>query len=70
MRLPRGRSFSSEMENSSDSREDDIAYEPDPERVLKILDETVGGWTDLDIDKIFAEIYEARRVGSRPPDRP
>ncbi|MGH7961816.1 MAG: hypothetical protein ACRERD_08315 [Candidatus Binatia bacterium] len=52
------------------AREDDIAYEPNPERVLKILDETVGGWADLDIDKIIADIYEARRVGSRPPDRP
>jgi hypothetical protein len=50
--------------------DDDIAYEPDRERVLQILDETAGGWADLDIDKIIADIYEARRAGSRPPDRP
>jgi hypothetical protein len=52
------------------AREDDIAYEPDPERVLQILDKTVGGWADLDIDKIIGDIYEARRAGSRPPNRP
>jgi len=52
-------------------REDhDMAYEPDAERVRRILDETVGGWADLDIDAIIAEIHEARRAGSRPPDRP
>lgn len=51
-------------------REDGIDYEPDPERVLRILDETIGGWADLDIDKIIADIYEARRAGSRPLDRP
>lgn len=52
------------------AREDDIAYEPDPERVHKILDETLGGWADLDIDQIIADLYEARQAGSRPPDRP
>jgi hypothetical protein len=51
-------------------REDDIAYEPDPVQVRQILDETVGSWADLDIDTIIAEHYEARRAGSRPPDRP
>jgi hypothetical protein len=51
-------------------REDDITDEPDPERGLKILDATGGGWADLDIDKIIADICEARRAGSRPPDRP
>lgn len=50
--------------------DDDIAYEPDPERVHQILDETVGGWADLDIDTIIAEIYTARIAGSPPPDRP
>ena len=59
------------MENSTAwRREDDIAYEPDPERVLKNLAETAGGWADLDVDKIIADIYEARRAGSRPPNRP
>lgn len=50
--------------------EDDIAYEPDVERVRKILDETVGSWADVDADAMIAAIYEARRAGSRPPDRP
>ena len=50
--------------------DDDIAYEPDAERVRHILDETIGSWADLDIDTIIADLYEARRAGSRPPDRP
>ena len=52
------------------TREDDIAYEPDPELVRRTLDETAGSWADLDVDTIIAEVYEARRTGSRPPDRP
>lgn len=51
-------------------REDDIDYEPDAERVRQILDETVSSWSDVDADAMIAEIYEARRLGSRPPDRP
>jgi hypothetical protein len=45
---------------------DDIAYEPDAERVRQILDETLGSWADLDVDKIIADIYEASLAGSRP----
>jgi hypothetical protein len=52
------------------SREDDIAYQPDPTYVRATLAATAGSWADLDIDKIIADIYEARRTGSRPPDRP
>jgi hypothetical protein len=52
------------------AREDDIAYEPDSERVRQILAETAGSWADLDIDAIIADIHEARTAGSRPPDRP
>jgi hypothetical protein len=37
--------------------------------VLKTLDETAGGWADLDTDTIIAEICEARRTGSRPADQ-
>jgi hypothetical protein len=37
---------------------DDIAYEPDPERVRQILAETAGSWADLDIDAIIADIYD------------
>lgn len=49
--------------------QEDIAYEPDPERVRQVLAETVGSWADLDIDAVIADVYEARRAGSRPPDR-
>ena len=52
------------------TREDDIAYVPDPELVRRTLDATAGSWADLDVDAIIEEIYEARRSGSRPPDRP
>jgi hypothetical protein len=48
----------------------DIAYEPDPDYVLKVLRETAGTWSDLDIDQMISDVYEARRVGSRPDDRP
>jgi hypothetical protein len=52
-------------------REDDgIAYEPDAERVRQILDQTLGSWSNVDADEMIADIYEARRAGSRPPDRP
>ncbi len=52
------------------SREDDIAYEPDPALVRRTLAATVGSWADLDVDRIITDIYDARRVGSRAPDRP
>ena len=52
------------------SREDDITYEPDPEYVRATLAATAGSWADLDVDQMIADIYEARRAGSRPPDRP
>jgi len=40
------------------------------ERELRILDETIGSWADLDTDKMIREIYEARRAGSRTPVDP
>ena len=52
------------------AREDDIAYEPDPVQVRETLAATAGSWADLDIDEVIADIYEARRAGSRPPNRP
>ena len=52
------------------SREDDITYEPDPDYVRATLAATAGSWADLDVDKIIADIYDARRAGSRPPNRP
>ena len=52
------------------SLDEDIAYEPDPEGVRKMLAATAGSWADLDIDTMIREIYEAREAGSRPLDRP
>lgn len=40
------------------------------ERELRMLDETIGSWADLDIDKIIHDIYEARKAGSRYPVDP
>lgn len=52
------------------AREDDIAYEPDPALVRRTLAATAGRWADLDVDDVIADLYEARRLGSRPPERP
>jgi hypothetical protein len=52
------------------SREDDIAYEPDPALVRRTLLATAGSWADLDVDGVIGDIYAARQAGSRPPDRP
>ena len=52
------------------SRDEGIAYEPDPERVRATLAATLGSWADLDVDRMIREIYEAREAGSRPLDRP
>jgi hypothetical protein len=50
--------------------DDDIAYEPDVELVRANLAATLGSWADVDVDAMIADIYEARRAGSRPPNRP
>ena len=52
------------------SRDEDSAYEPDPEGVRAMLAVTAGSWADLDIDTMIREIYEAREAGSRSLDRP
>ena len=52
------------------SRDEDIAYDPDPEGVRKMVAATAGSWADLDIDTMIREMYEAREDGSRPLDRP
>jgi hypothetical protein len=51
------------------AREDDISYEPDPALVRETLAATAGSWADLDIDDVIADLYAARRAGSRPPER-
>jgi len=52
------------------SRDEDIAYEPDPEGVRAMLAVTAGSWADLDSDTMIREIDEAREAGSRSLDRP
>lgn len=52
------------------SRDEDIAYEPDPEAVRAMLADVAGSWADLDVDEMIREIYEAREAGSRPFDQP
>jgi hypothetical protein len=42
----------------------------DPEAVRRALAETAGSWSDLDADKLIADIYRWREEGSRPADRP
>jgi hypothetical protein len=51
------------------SREDIFAgYEP--EKVKKAIAATAGSWKDLDTEKLIADIYRARKEGSRPATRP
>ena len=52
------------------SRDEDIAYEPNPQLVRQTLAATAGSWADLDVDRVIEELYDARRAGSRPLDRP
>ena len=51
------------------ARADVIAYEPDAALVRRTLAATAGSWADLDVD-IIADLREARRIGSRPLERP
>lgn len=50
--------------------EQDIAHEPDPSLVRQTLAATAGSWADLDVDQVTRDLYDARRTGSRPLDRP
>lgn len=50
--------------------DDDIRSGYDAERALRALETAAGSWSDIDADALIAELYEAREVGSRPPDRP
>lgn len=52
------------------SRDEAIADLPDPEFVRATLAATAGSWADIDIDQVIVDIYEARKAGSRPLDRP
>jgi hypothetical protein len=52
------------------SRVDDEWPDIDPEHVEKVIDETLGSWSDIDAKALIAELYEARERGSRSMDRP
>ncbi len=52
------------------SRDEDIAYEPNPQLVRSTLAATAGSWADLDADRVIRELHEARETGTRPLDRP
>ncbi len=49
---------------------DDLWAGYDPRSVKKAIAETAGSWKDLATDKLIAEIYHARKEGSRPATRP
>jgi hypothetical protein len=49
---------------------DDLWAGYDPRSVKKAIAETAGRWKDFDPDKLIADIYRARKEGSRPATRP
>lgn len=49
---------------------EDIWEGYDPEKVREAVEKTAGTWADLDADALIADIYRARKEGSRRPDRP
>jgi hypothetical protein len=49
---------------------DDLWAGYDPANVKKAIAATAGSWKDLDTDKLIADIYHARKEGSRPATRP
>ena len=53
-----------------DDEEITAGYDPDPDEVRGMLARTIGTWADLDVDQVVADLYAARRAGTRPPDRP
>lgn len=42
----------------------------DPEKVREAIAATAGSWAAVDTDKLIADIYRARKEGSRPAIRP
>jgi hypothetical protein len=49
---------------------DDLWAGYNPDKVKKAIAETAGSWKDLDTEKLIADIYRARKEGSRPATRP
>lgn len=48
----------------------DLWKDYDPKKVREALDATAGTWSDVDADKLIADIYRWREEGTRPPNRP
>jgi hypothetical protein len=42
----------------------------DRDAVIAAVEATAGSWSDVDADKMIEDLYEARRLGSRPASRP
>ncbi|CAN5276864.1 hypothetical protein BH23CHL1_BH23CHL1_03270 [soil metagenome] len=42
----------------------------DRDAVIAAVEATAGSWPDVDADKMIEDLYEARRLGSRPASRP
>jgi len=55
---------------SSRSAREDIWTGYDADKIREALAETAGSWSDLDVDALLDDIYQARAEGSRPPSRP
>jgi hypothetical protein len=55
---------------SREKSEHDIWANYDPERARRALHDVAGIFREIDVDKWIADIYEARKQGSRPIDRP
>lgn len=55
---------------SAVDKSEEVDVEWDAEAVRRNLDETLGSWADLDIDKVIEHVYRARREGSREPIDP
>ena len=42
----------------------------DPKKARAALTKSIGTWSDIDADKVIADIYRWREEGTRPADRP
>lgn len=55
---------------SVDEPEDeDVGFDYDPEAAREAVRATAGSWSDVD-EKVIDDLYEWRRLGSRPITRP
>lgn len=52
-----------------DTDDEDLPKEWDPEAVREAIRETAGTWSDID-ERVIEDLYEWRRIGSRPITRP